>query len=480
VEKGRSRVFEVTTNIAFNFVVSILEMVLAFIFLWIMFPAAGAAITLFAPIHLLTSLGLNRSVVVQCTPIDVLYRKVNRFRVERWDNVERVKTCGKETAETQKLLFDFDALLKRDRKFWLWFIRMLGWRGLINLITALAIIVYSVWNISMGNWTIGMLIPLVTWVRQIVDKLWQLGDLELKLNWNLPAVLSLRNALTIQPDVVDTADALELTKDDSLRVELLNISHRYGQLGGQASMRVLENVNFVIEPGEKVALLGDSGAGKTTLMRLVQRFFDPADGVISINGFDLRQIRLASWTRFVGYIPQQPQVLDGTIRYNLLYGLSEEERDTISDDELWRVMRLLKIDFGERLTDGLDTVVGRRGIRLSGGQAQRLMIGAAVLKKPCFMVIDEATSSLDSTTERAVQDGLQRLLGHNVSALIVTHRLSTVRDICSKFVVLRAIEDVAVGESQVEYTGSSFAELYEHSSVFRRLANDQGVAIALD
>ncbi|MBU0625274.1 ABC transporter ATP-binding protein/permease [Patescibacteria group bacterium] len=476
VEKGRSRAFEVAANLVFNFAVSLLEITLAFLFLCVVFPTAGLAITLFIIIHLITSLCLNRNVVVQCTPIDALYRRVNRFRVERWDNIERVKTCGKEIAEIKRLRSDFGDWLKCDRNFWLWFIRMIGWRGLINLATALAIIAYSAWNIAQGNWTIGLLIPLVTWVRQIVDKMWQLGDLELKLNWSLPSVISLQRALTTKPDVIDATNAVELSADQPVRIELVDVTHCYGQ-GKQSNLHVLSDVNFVIEPGEKVALLGDSGAGKTTLMRLVQRFFDPTSGAILVNGFDLRQVQQESWTRLVGYIPQQSQVLDGTIRYNLLYGLSDEERVRVTDEELWRVMRLLKIDFGERLIDGLDTVVGRRGIRLSGGQAQRLMIGAAVLKKPRFMVIDEATSSLDSTTERAVQDGLQKLLGPDVSALVVTHRLSTVRELCSKFVVLRAIEDLTIGEQQVECISFSFEELYPRSATFRRLADDQGIQV---
>ncbi|HSD12433.1 MAG TPA: ATP-binding cassette domain-containing protein, partial [Patescibacteria group bacterium] len=192
----------------------------------------------------------------------------------------------------------------------------------------------------------------------------------------------------------------------------------------------------------------------------------------------LRAVALASWTRLVGYIPQQAQVLDGTLRYNLLYGLPEKERGAVTDEELWDVMRKLQIDFGERLTEGLDTVVGRRGIKLSGGQAQRLMIGAAVLKRPRFMIIDEATSSLDSTTEKAVQEGLAKVLPKETSALIITHRLSTVRSLCTKFIVLRTAEAVADGTPQVEAVAGSFEELYAVSPTFRRLADDQGVHVA--
>jgi ABC-type multidrug transport system fused ATPase/permease subunit len=140
-------------------------------------------------------------------------------------------------------------------------------------------------------------------------------------------------------------------------------------------------------------------------------------------------------------------------------------------------MRLLQIDFGERLDKGLETVVGRNGVKLSGGQAQRLMIGAAAMKRPLFMVIDEATSSLDSSTEKLVQHGLAQVLSGNVSALVIAHRLSTVRHLCDRFIVLRDTAALQNGDSQVEAIAASFEELYAISPTFRRLADDQGIVI---
>jgi ABC-type multidrug transport system fused ATPase/permease subunit len=239
-------------------------------------------------------------------------------------------------------------------------------------------------------------------------------------------------------------------------------------------------INFSIGIGEKVALLGSSGAGKTTVMRKLLRFDDPTAGSILVDGIDLRQISQQSWRKGIGYIPQQAQVFDGSIRYNLTYSLTEKEKAAITDDDLWKLMKLLQIDFEERLTDGINTIVGKNGIKLSGGQAQRLMIGAAVVKKPWLLVVDEATSSLDSTTERKVQEGLASVLSETTtSALIVAHRLSTVRHLCTKFIVLKPVSEVTNGDSQVEAVASSFEELYAISPTFRRLANDQGITVAV-
>jgi ABC-type multidrug transport system fused ATPase/permease subunit len=211
-------------------------------------------------------------------------------------------------------------------------------------------------------------------------------------------------------------------------------------------------------------------------MRLLMRYMDPTSGTIVVDGQDLRDVRLSSWLNLIAYVPQQAQVFDGTIRDNLLYRFTDEPA-RVADEELWAIMRKLKIDFGDRLTDGLDTRVGRHGIELSGGEQQRLMIGAAAMRKPIFMVVDEATASLDATTEKAVQKGLEEVLGGHMGALIITHRLSTVRRLCSKFFVLRDCEGLGPGDSQLEASAGSFEELYEISPTFRMLADDQGVVI---
>ncbi len=286
----------------------------------------------------------------------------------------------------------------------------------------------------------------------------------------------------MEPDVVDVPNAKTVDATNGVKIEFCSVGHQYANSTHDKQrisnpQAVLRDVSFTVEPGEVVALLGRSGAGKSTIMRLLQRGMDPERGSIRINGVDLREVQLHSWLRCLGNIPQQAAVFDGTIRSNLLYGLEPDQRNNVSDDELWSLMRELKIDFGERLDGGLDTRVGRSGIKLSGGEAQRLMIGAAVAKKPHFMLIDEATSALDSTTERAVQAGLTRALRGNTGALIIAHRLDTIRSICTKFVVLRAVDELNEGESQIEAVANTFEELARISPTFRRLANDQSIVL---
>ena len=265
--------------------------------------------------------------------------------------------------------------------------------------------------------------------------------------------------------VSDSPTATDLVPNGGVKLAFERITHSYPK--GEP---VLRDVSFEVGKGEIVALVGPSGSGKSTLEALAMRFMDPDSGRIVVNGQDLREIKVDSWMRAVGFIPQHSQILDGTVRDNLLYGLHEEElagKDW--EAELQNLLAKLRIDFGKRPVgeNPLDIVVGRDGVKLSGGQAQRLMIGAAVLKKPRFMIIDEATSSLDSTTEKAVLLGLDELL-KGVGTLVIAHRLSTVR---------RANKIVVLSGGKIESVANSFRELHDQSPTFRRMADDQDLEI---
>ncbi|MBI2037112.1 MAG: ABC transporter ATP-binding protein [Candidatus Liptonbacteria bacterium] len=478
IDKGRWKLLDLQAMLLFEGIPSILSLALAYAFLWVFLPAAGAIMTGGIAFYLLWTLYLNRQVMVQCTPLDAEFRKLNRYRVERWEKVERVKTSTRGAEETAHTDNWFNGLIARDRKFWIWYIKQTVWRGGINNVCLITTLSYGAWLVWSGQWSVALLLPLFSWSMQVMENIWQIGHIEHQLNWNAPSVQSMIAALSLPADV--RSGPVQISAAKPIEVVFDGVGHSYpaeAHIAKAASAQVIEGVSFRIAPGEKIALLGRSGAGKTTIMRLLLRYMDPSRGMISVQGTNLREADLESWWRAVGYIPQQPQILDGSIRDNLTYALSSEERARMSDAELWELMRLLQIDFGSRLAQGLDTLVGRNGLKLSGGQAQRLMIGAAAVKKPAFMVIDEATSSLDSSTEKLVQRGLAEILKPEVGALVVAHRLSTVRNLCSRFVVLRAADEMAAGDSQVEAIASTFEELYDASPTFRRLADDQGIVI---
>jgi subfamily B ATP-binding cassette protein MsbA len=184
----------------------------------------------------------------------------------------------------------------------------------------------------------------------------------------------------------------------------------------------LRGIQLRIEPGETVALVGRSGSGKTTMASLISRFFDPQQGQITLDGMDVKELRLADLRGAVGVVPQETVLFSGSIRENIAYG-----KPGATDEEVMAAARgAHAAEFIDRLPEGYDTLVGERGIKLSGGQRQRVALARAMLKDPAVLILDEATSSLDAESEALIEDALGRMLGTRTT-VIIAHRLSTVR-----------------------------------------------------
>ena len=218
--------------------------------------------------------------------------------------------------------------------------------------------------------------------------------------------------------------------------------------------RVLSGVSFAIAKGDVVALVGPSGAGKSTLADLLLRLYDPVLGAITIDGRDLRTLQQASYRRLFGVVSQEALLFNATIRENIAYG-----RDGVSDADVVRAAQIANAhDFITELPEGYSTVVGDRGIRLSGGQRQRVAIARAIVGKPQILILDEATSSLDSESERLVQLAIDRVI-QGTTSIVIAHRLST---------VMRADKIVVVNRGTVEAVGTH-AELLTTNEIYSRL-----------
>jgi ATP-binding cassette, subfamily B, bacterial len=230
--------------------------------------------------------------------------------------------------------------------------------------------------------------------------------------------------LDLKPAIVEKPDARDLV-DPVGSIELRNVSFRYpGRPAADASDApwALRNVSMRIEPGQLAAIVGPSGAGKTTVTYLVPRFYDVTEGAVLIDGQDVRDLTMASIARTIGIVTQEPYLFHGTIRDNIAYA-----RPDATDAEIEAAARDANIhDRILSFPDGYATVTGERGYRLSGGEKQRLAIARVLLMNPRILILDEATSALDSETERLVQEAIERAT-QNRTTLAIAHRLSTIR-----------------------------------------------------
>jgi len=298
----------------------------------------------------------------------------------------------------------------------------------------------------------GELLAFTFYMGYLYDPAVRVVDFNITLQWAGAAIDRVFEVLDTRPDVEDSPNARPLPQMRG-EIEFRNVSFGYrpGQL-------VLKNVNLHIRPGEVVALVGPSGAGKSTLVNLIARFYDVTDGQVLIDGVDVRGIKLESIRRNVGMVMQESLLFSVTIKENIAYG-----RHDATEEEIVRAAKQADLhDFILTLPDAYDTKIGEDGIKLSVGQKQRLSIARAILTDPKILILDDATSALDSQTEANVQQALEHVMQGRTS-IVIAHRLSTVVN-ADKIVVLDKGEVVDIGTHE---------ELVNKPGVYRTLYEEQ-------
>jgi ATP-binding cassette subfamily B protein len=291
----------------------------------------------------------------------------------------------------------------------------------LSALVTIEILVVGGIEVINGHTSTGVVFAFVAALNNFFDPIQQLSQLYTTYQSGMAALDKIFELLDEQPDLVDAPDAVSLP---AIRGELRldDVSFRYGSGSGDGDAYALRDVDLVIPPGQTVALVGETGAGKSTFAKLVARFYDPTSGAVLVDGHDLRTVTAQSLRSQMGIVPQEGFLFSGTIRENIAFG-----RPTASDQEIRAAARAVgAASFIEALDHGYDAQIGERGVQLSAGQRQLVAFARALVADPAILVLDEATSNVDVHTESLIESGLRRLVAGR-TAIVIAHRLSTIR-----------------------------------------------------
>ncbi|MCA9382830.1 ABC transporter ATP-binding protein [Candidatus Dojkabacteria bacterium] len=373
---------------------------------------------------------------------------ISHIIVDNMINYDTVKYFAKEEWERKRML----------KQFIPWMSALWGYAntfrlidivtGLITLVGSALVMIIAFKKASNGEITVGDVTLILAFVTSFFPQLTNIVYRLREIAKNYIDVKKYLDILDNEITVVEKENAIELSNVQG-KVDFENVRFNYNERED-----VLKDINLNIEPGQSIAFVGESGAGKTTMTKLLLRFYDVKSGAIKLDGVDIREITKQSLRQNIGLVPQEPVLFNDTIGYNITY-----PKDNVSQEQLEEAVKVANLHtFIESLPKKYDTLVGERGIKLSGGQKQRLAIARAFIADPKIIIFDEATSQLDSKSEKLIQDSFWKLV-ENKTTIIIAHRLST---------VMKADRIVVIDNGEISQQGTH-QELIEHKGIYQSL-----------
>lgn len=453
MERGTSGISFLMRFLVFNIVPTLLEIIIV---IGVLFYNYGISFALIILVSVLAYIGFS----VKVTDWRTHYvRQANQAdsqsssrAIDSLLNYETVKYFNNEQYETSRYDGELENWETARRKNRLSLFALNGGQATIIALAMTSMMAMAAYQVANDKMTIGDFVLINAFTMQIFMPLNFLGFVYREIRSSLANIENLFALLARMPIVTESTEAPEL-KVSSGQIEFKQVGFNY-----HSDRPILQNVSFVVKAGQKVAVVGESGAGKSTLVKLLFRFYDVNSGSICIDGQNIRDVNQHSLRQAIGIVPQDTVLFNDTIFENIRYG-----RPNASDAQVQQAINLAHLQgFIESLPDGSNTQVGERGLKLSGGEKQRVAIARTILKRPPIMVFDEATSSLDSQSEQSILNALREIAdGH--TSLVIAHRLSTIID---------ADNIVVMHKGQIVEQGTH-AELLIHNGNYAQLWHTQ-------
>jgi ATP-binding cassette subfamily B protein len=481
IDRGQKALTEMAAMFIYQIFPMVLQIVVTIIALFILVPILGGVVFIGVLIYVLITAYSTQIFGKKLRDLQDMYVESDKKQSEFLRNVTLVKLNAKENEVSKEHDETVEAANKEAKSIWLKFIKFFRARGIVSDTTRVVVLLVGVYLVYQKMYTPGFLVIFLSWSSNAFDRISMLGFLQRHTMELYAAIKNYFILLNVESDIKEAENPVVLDHIKG-KIEYKGIFFKYPareeiiEQGAdiviikdkkkKEAEETLKGINILIEPGQRVAIVGHSGAGKSTLVQLLVRAYDPDKGKILIDGHDLKELSLKSYRGSLGIVPQDVSLFDNTLRYNILFGADKN----VAEKDLVAAVKMARVDgFLKGMENGLDTLIGERGVKLSGGERQRVGIARALVKNPAILIFDEATSSLDVENEAMIRESIEKA-SKGRTTIIIAHRLSTIKN-SDKIIVLEKGRVVGEGKHH---------ELLKTCEPYRKMINIQTVIVGGD